>query len=142
MDDFSWADVLPVAAVIVDRGGNIVVANEQAAQLFGYGVPELLTMTVDTLIPESHRAVHQSHRARYVDAPRQRRMAPNRTLSARRADGTAIDVEIALSPVGTDRYLAVIQDTTARYTVERAAQQAKIIELQDSIIHLQQAAKP
>src|SRR5215212_6367024 len=42
----------PDAIVIVDAAGQIVIANHQAEQLFGYAGNELLGQPVDLLLPE------------------------------------------------------------------------------------------
>lgn len=135
-DSFLWMGVIPDAAVIADRDGQIVVANEHAARLFGYSVDTLLTMRVDQLIPETIRPVHQAHRARYNTSPRPRPMAPDRVLSALRADGTIVNVEIALGPVGDGLTVAVVRDTSTRYLQERAAGDRRIMELQSEVIDL------
>lgn len=138
MDAASWIAVIPDAAVVVGADGVIIAANSQAALLFGYSVEALQQMSVDVLIPETLRPRHRDHRARYNESPRQRPMAPGRTLSALRSDNTIINVEIALGPVEQGTTIAIIRDISARHQQESSEMQRRLIELQDRVITMQQ----
>lgn len=133
-----WIHVVPDAALVVDPAGAIVAANSQAALLFGYSIEALLQKNVDLLIPESIRPRHRGHRALYNAAPRQRPMALGRTLPALRADGTVINVEIALGPLDGGLTIAIVRDVSARHQQENAATQGRLIALQDQVITLLQ----
>jgi len=98
------ADAVFVADVASER---IVLWNAAAAALFGYSVAEALTLTVATLVPAELRTGHA------IDA-----RAPLE-VSARAKDGTALSVEITLTPienppVGGRYVLAVARDVTER----------------------------
>ena len=51
-------DASPQAILAVDAGGTIVWANNTAAAMFGYDVPELLGQPMDILVPEPFRNRH------------------------------------------------------------------------------------
>ncbi|MFL5807449.1 MAG: ATP-binding protein [Roseiflexaceae bacterium] len=113
----SLLESAPDAIVIVDRAGQIVIANSQAAQLFGYHQRELVGQPVEILLPERLRTTHTGHRAGYVAAPHTRPMGVGLALVAERKDGSHFPVEISLSPLSTESGLlvtSVIRDSTER----------------------------
>ena len=67
-------DISPDALLIVDREGTIVMANEQAAALFGYRREELHELRLEMLLPERLHAMHVAHRQHYFATPRTRSM--------------------------------------------------------------------
>jgi PAS domain S-box-containing protein len=97
----------------VDSQGTILLVNSGAERLFGYHRDELLGRPIEVLIPQAARAAHQQHRAQYQHAPQNRLMGQSRRLSALRADGTELPVNVSLSPVRIEdaiHTLAVIRD--------------------------------
>src|SRR5258706_5760857 len=98
----SLLESAPDAIVIVDRAGQIVIANSQAAQLFGYQQRDLVGQPVEILLPERLRTTHTGHRAGYVAAPHTRPMGVGLDLVAERKDGSHFPVEISLSPLSTE----------------------------------------
>ena len=114
---------LPEGILMVDRGGRIVLANPQAAHLFGYGQGELHGRLVEELVPPGSRTSHPGLRAGYASKPTARAMGHDRELFGQRRDGVLIPLEIRLSPIDTEvgpLVMATIRDVTER----RRAQQA------------------
>ena len=114
--------------LIVDEGGQIVVANGQIEAMFGYTQRELLGQPMETLLPARVRDRHVGHRASYVAEPRVRRMGRGLDLTGRRRDGTEFPLEISLSYVRTPqgvRVMAFITDITERLALERTARQSE-----------------
>jgi PAS domain S-box-containing protein len=66
-------EAAPDAMVAVAADGTIVLVNAQVVALFGYMREELIGQPVEVLMPESARALHRLHRARYVATPVTRR---------------------------------------------------------------------
>ena len=64
----------PDALLLVDAGGHIVYVNEAATTLFGYAAAELLGQTIEALVPDSSRGVHE----RYCGRVLRRRRPPGR----------------------------------------------------------------
>ena len=123
---------VPDAMVWVDADGRIVLVNDQAERLFGYGHDELIGQPVEMLVPDAVRDVHRGHRAGYVAAPRPRPMGAGMELAGRRRDGTTFPAEISLSAVESEQGIlvsAAVRDITQqRMAAETAAQLASIIE--------------
>jgi anti-anti-sigma factor len=110
-------DALADGIVLADEDGRIVLANRQAAAMFGYQPAELAGQLVESLIPARLRDAHRLDRAAYGLKPTARPMADRARLVGLRKDGSTIPVEVTLSPVSTASshlVLAVIRD--AAYT--------------------------
>lgn len=113
----SLLESAPDAIVIVDRRGEIVIVNEEAERIFGYGAGEMPGISVERLLPERYRGGHPGLRAAYNADPQTRTMGSGRDLVALRKDGREFPVEISLSPLQADEGLlvtSVIRDVTER----------------------------
>jgi two-component system, LuxR family, sensor kinase FixL len=122
----SALEFLPIAILMVDQHGRIVLANEQTERLFGYRRDEqsgqLATMLVLQL-PGGNGSTPQPEispmaQASTVGAPRD--------LLARRKDGTEFPVEVSFNTVrfeDEEAVLAVIVDRTERHELYRRQQE-------------------
>lgn len=119
-------DSAPDAQIVTDVLGKIVMANRQTAKLFGYCQDLLIGQPVEILVPPELRPVHIEHRARYVATPHPRPMGIGIELTAVSKDGTAIPVEVSLSPVELDEGLLIA--TAIRDVSERKKLQAQLRE--------------
>lgn len=113
----------PTAMLMVDPDGRIVLANDRAEQLFGYGKDELVGAGVEDLVPQKARGSHAGYRAAFMASPQAREMGAGRDLYAVRKDGTEVPVEIGLNPVrmqdGVFVLAAVVDITERRKSEER-----------------------
>jgi two-component system sensor histidine kinase DevS len=117
----SLLESAPDAIVISDRSGKIVMVNQQAEQVFGYGRGELIGLGIEDLVPDDVREQHVAHRAAFTSAPSVRPMGVGLDLRARRKDGSLFPAEISLSPIESDEGLlvtSVVRDVTERRRAE------------------------
>ncbi|WP_198265047.1 sensor histidine kinase [sulfur-oxidizing endosymbiont of Gigantopelta aegis] len=89
----------PIALLIINKDGLIVMANNNAAQVFQYSQDELINMNVSELIPENIRPKHQQYLDSYCNAPVNREMNNGLTITARRQSGEIFPAEVGLNPV-------------------------------------------
>ncbi|QDT31844.1 Sensor protein FixL [Thalassoglobus polymorphus] len=107
--------------VIVDRDGKIVMVNRQTENWFRYDRDELITQSVECLIPRRFHERHVSDRDKFLKAPQARPMGAGHDLFGRRKDGTEFPVDISLHPMKTSEgmlVMAYIVDLTDRKRVE------------------------
>lgn len=90
-------EAMPDGMAGVDPAGVIKFVNRQMESMFGYDRGDLVGLQIEMLVPESFRQVHSGHRKDYNEAPVQRPMGKDLTLSGQRRDGTQFPVDIALS---------------------------------------------
>ncbi|MEO8391801.1 MAG: PAS domain S-box protein [Chloroflexota bacterium] len=130
----SLLQAAPLATVITDQAGTIILVNQQSEILFGYTGAELIGQPVEMLLPQDAREQHTRHRAGFVAEPRRRPMGQGMELFAHRKEGTELPVEINLSYVETDSGLLIIAfivDITERK--ERERQLRFYASLQESV---------
>ncbi|HEU0122738.1 MAG TPA: PAS domain S-box protein [Bryobacteraceae bacterium] len=124
----------PMAMVMTDRRGFIVLVNSETEKLFGYARAELLESPIEVLVPDRYRAKHPETREGFLLRPEARRMGAGRDLFAVRKDGSEFPVEIGLNPVETDEgmfVLSAIVDITER---KRNARQLEIALTEKTIL--------
>ncbi len=92
----------PIALIMVDEEGTIVLANNAAERLLRYGKEALLGRSVDQLVPDSARGRHAKLRAGFQSYPAPRPIGEGRDLSVVRSDGEVVPVEIGLNPIMLD----------------------------------------
>ena len=131
----------PMAMLMIDGSGTIILANSEATRMFDYTREDLLGRPLEVLVPAGARDGHPRLRTDYFSDPQQRRMGAGRDLFAVRRDGSEFPVEIGLNPVETDDglfVLSAIVDISERREFE---QQRRLLEVmvehvQDHAIHL------
>ena len=130
-------EAYPDGVLLVDDKGVIVLANPAVDTLLGYGPGELVGKPVEVLVPDGVVPRHAAYRQGYAVAPRARPMGTELELKAKRADGSEVMVEIALSPLrvgagplqaGTGTVVASIRGVGTNPRFQRAMQRARYNE--------------
>jgi len=111
----AW-DLVPDALLVVDRGGTIIDANDEANHLFASR--RLIGRPIEDFVPDEHTEWHPARRAEYHEAPRRRSMGAGVKLSLKRADGVIVPAHIALSPLPGDCVLAAVRDVSESVAAE------------------------
>jgi formate hydrogenlyase transcriptional activator len=97
----------PKAIVITDPSGTIVFVNRSLEQQFGYAGGELVGQSIELILPEARQSIAAVEQG-VTQAPPPPTLQTNRELAGRRKDGSAVAVEIDLSPFWTDGDLFVL----------------------------------
>lgn len=128
-----WLEVAPDPTLLMNEKGEIIQANKQLLQLFGYERHELIGQSIEILAPPELRTKHVQLRSDYVNTPRTRAMAQGLNLVGRHKQGHDIPVEVSLSPMNTDTGQIVI--SSIRNISDR--RQAEQDRLNNEIIRMQ-----
>ena len=116
----------PVAILAITSEGLISLVNGYAEKLFGFLRDELIGKPLETLIPSRYRKTHATARERYFVDPSPRLMGEGRELFAENKKGEEIQVEVALTPIRTQKGLvgvAMITDIRERRRNEEKLKQ-------------------
>jgi len=108
-------DAAPDAILVIDSHGTIVKVNDEAERMFGYARGALLGRDVDLIVPDRFKQAHHAKRARYGESPSARTISGD--LTAKRADGTEVPVDIRISPLesgGQLTIVGIVRDMTER----------------------------
>jgi PAS domain S-box-containing protein len=108
-------EAAPDAMVVVNHGGEIVLANLQAEKEFGYGQNELLGQNMKNIIPKGLAERLLAGGLRSAED----QTAPGNELTGLRKDGSEFPVEIMISPLESAEGILVIRDISARKHIER-----------------------
>ena len=109
----------PDPIIIVDETGRIASLNRRVELTFGYEQKDLLGEPIETVVPETLRDIHVTHRRQFQTAPRVRPMGSGQQLVVRRRDGREVPVDISLSPLRIDGrkfVIAIARDVSERVT--------------------------
>jgi PAS domain S-box-containing protein len=107
--------------ILVNKKGDIILANDQALNLFEYKQNEITKVKVEHLIPMRFRGNHVQHRQRYETKPENRPMGRGMQLVALKKNGSEFPVEISLGHYLIDNepyVIAFIVDITTRQAFE------------------------
>lgn len=137
-------EVIPDAALIINRHSRLVLVNKMLVDMFGYTKPEeLLGQPLDILLPESARGDHAKHVAAFFQCGENRPMGNGLRFSGQRQDGSILYVEIMLSHVEfeNEHYaIAFVRDATEYRIMEdrirRELEQERILAQTDHLTGL------
>lgn len=115
-------------AVIVGEAasGRIVLWNAAAESMFGYTQDEARSILIEALVPDDLKSAHRDGLARYAREGHGPLIDSARIveLPARRKDGSALTVELTLTPIESERIagrfvMAIVRDITERKQLEQ-----------------------
>jgi PAS domain S-box-containing protein len=112
-------EAAPDAMVVVNHGGEIVLANLQAEKEFGYGPDELLGQNMKNIIPHGFAERLLAGGLSSAEDELTLQIATGIELTGLRKDQSEFPVEIMLSPLESAEGILVIRDISARKHIER-----------------------
>lgn len=113
----SFLEVALDAVVVMDGQGKLVEFNPAAEALFGYTRSEVLGRSLaETIVPETLREAHQAGLAHYLATGEAPVLGKRIEVPALRADGTQIEVELAITRLPGEAifFVASLRDITGR----------------------------
>jgi len=122
----SILETVPDAMVVVDDRGRITKFSAAAERLFGYGMGEAVHCDISMLLPEIEPGRHNAFLARYLGPGARYTVGKSRPLSARRANGSEIPVELSVGESwigGKHVFTAFIRDISDRLAAEERMEQ-------------------
>lgn len=114
--------------ILMNREGQIVLANPASERMFGYLPEELINRPIEVLLPDRLKEHHTDLRQGFYHHPSNRVMGQGRDLYGRRKDGSLLPVEISLSHYHKNNeiyVIAFIVDITKRKEIENSMLQQK-----------------
>jgi two-component system sensor kinase FixL len=113
----------PNAMLMINRSGEIVLANQQTERLFGYRQEELLGQPFERIFPERLRPEPAKSLREFFAAPALRGIGNEEELCGLRKNGSEFPLEIGLTPIESPGGLlafAVVTDNTEKRRAEEA----------------------
>jgi len=129
-------DAAPDPLVVVDRRGDVVAANREAEQRFGWAEADLVGHPIDQLIPPRFQRVHLVQRASQAASPAIPPTEAPVSLFVRRRDGTEFPVEISQKRLGSGKD-ALIVVTIRDLTEWRRAHESLFQEKEQAVATLE-----
>ena len=125
--------------VTIDADGRVIEFNAAAERTFGYTKAEAVgRQLADLIIPPAHRHAHAVGLARYLATREGPFIGRVIEITARRADGSELPVELAVTAIQSERgpiFTGVLRDITARRRAdETRARLAAIVDSSDDAI--------
>lgn len=121
-----FLEAAPDAIAIVGKGDRIVLVNTQTEKMFGYERDELLGNTLEMLLPDYIRRVHDKERTDSCE-PQVPPMGVGIELFARCKDGSEFPVDVSLSHIETPQgflVTSIIRNITVRKQAEEEIHKA------------------
>lgn len=111
-------EAAPSGMIMTDGAGRILMINELAEKLFGYGRGELDGREIEILVPPAMRDLHPALRASHLSGSRE---PVKGEVMGRRKDGREIPLEVGVNPILTSdgiRAIATVADIAERKRTE------------------------
>ncbi len=115
-------DISPEAILVVNAlTGLIKQANENAANMFGYALEDLLNRSMEDLVPVKYRGIHPAYRIGFLSSSRKRQMGYHPPIFGVKSDGTEVEIAIAITSA-TDEDVMVICTEFATWSAFHASE--------------------
>ncbi|MBE0362016.1 hypothetical protein PULV_a3693 [Pseudoalteromonas ulvae UL12] len=120
-------DSSPYAILSVNHLGLIKKANAMASVIFGYSAKQLLTMNIDSLVPDQFASAHRQHRTKFMTSEQHLAMQGRKEqLYGKNQFGQLIPVSIAVASYYTGKTkqaIAIIKDDSLELKLKKESRQ-------------------
>ena len=120
-------DSSPYAILSVNHLGLIKKANAMASEIFGYSTKQLLTMNIDSLVPDQFASAHRQHRTQFMTSEQHLAMQGRKEqLYGKNQFGQLIPVSIAVASYYTGKTkqaIAIIKDDSLELKLKKESRQ-------------------
>lgn len=116
------------AIVSVDSSQNIILFNQEAEQVFGYTIEEVLGEPLSLLLPERFKGIYHQYVQEFVHSHTRHKMGKRGEISGRRKEGTEFPAEASISKleIGNETILTVIlRDISDRKQIEESLRKSE-----------------
>jgi PAS domain S-box-containing protein len=117
--------------ITIDSKGIIQAANPAAAEMFGYGIEEMLGLNVSIFMPETHKARHDAYLAHYLQTGEKTIIGSRRRLQGRRKNGEIFQKELTVSEASIDHEVLFIGFMRDLSPIEN--ERRRVSELRDEL---------
>lgn len=129
----------PVAMLMFDPEGMIVLANAQAEKVFGHTVDGLIGMDVEKVVPEQSTHDHWQRQQKTAGiAAMKMAIGSDCDLSGRRRDGSDVPITVTLTPVPIESRLFMLAAITDLSETNRLEHELAL--QRDELAHLSRVA--
>ena len=118
----------PLAIVLMNQQGQMVLANRRSEQLFGFSGEELIGQSIEILLAQRFRHKLSDERSDFFGLMQTREMGRSEELLAQRKDGTEFQIEMGVSPIQSEDELLgliTILDVTEQRRQENALRESE-----------------
>jgi PAS domain S-box-containing protein len=126
-------EATPDGVVVVDETGKLVLVNARAEAMFDYPAGTMVGMSLEALVPERYRVVHDRHRTHFMSHAVARPMGTGMSLVGQRRDGTEFPIEVGLAPLGREPgsrlAAAFVRDLSPTHRGQAAFKQTRYQEI-------------
>lgn len=107
--------------ITINEQGIVETMNPAAERIFGYEDTEVIGQSINMLMPEPHRTLHDQYLRRYCETGEAHIIGREREVEGRRKDGGTFPIDLLVSEMnlGSQRHFtAIMRDITARKEAE------------------------
>lgn len=131
-------DATASGMVLSDAQGQIVLVNQAASALLGYGPQELIGLPISHLVPHDLRIAHEVLMNNAMDGHLSQNMSGSRAIYALQKNGKRVPVDIALTQIDTPEgwlVMSTITDLRGQIAFEEAMREknALLASLNDEL---------
>lgn len=118
--------------LLADQEGKVIQFSAGAERIFGYAADEVVGQSINFLLPERYRAVHDTYLRTFVAGKEEGRLMGSRgQIFGRRKNGAEFPAEASIAKFDVDGrvfFTAILRDVSARQQEEALLYQAQKME--------------